>query len=108
MDEKTVEKVGETIRSIAEDEAIKIDELMIFGSRARNDYTEDSDVDVVLVSEDFRNVKWYERGMKFQRDWDYGNLPDPEIICLTPEEFDERRKKLGDIVKRAVQEGIEI
>ena len=108
MNQETVERVTELVQQVADGEGIEVEEFILFGSRAREDYTERSDVDIVIVSEDFSNTDWYNRGEAFQRQWNYKELPSPEIICLTPEEFEERKQKLGDIVKTAAEEGIEI
>ena len=108
MDEKTIEEVENKLREIADEEDIELDTVLLFGSRTRNDYVEESDIDILVVSKDFEGIKWYKRGGEFQRSWDYQNLPTPEIICLTPEEFEERKSKLGDVVRRAVQEGVRV
>ena len=108
MDEKTVRKVKEKIFQIAEESQLDIEQLIIFGSRAREDYTEDSDVDIVIVSEGFEGTEWYKRGQEFHFKWDYQEMPEPEIICLTPEEYRERSQKLGDVVRKASKEGIQL
>ncbi len=53
-------------------------------------------------------MKNYKRPKVFYRNWDYGELPDPEFICLTPNEFEEKRRKKTHIVRTAVEEGTEI
>jgi len=108
MDQKTAQKVEKQLKEIAEREDTRIDKVILFGSRAREDYRENSDVDLIIVSEDFEDIKWYKRGREFQRQWDYDNLPAPEIICLTPQEFEERSQEVGDVVRKAHEEGVKI
>jgi predicted nucleotidyltransferase len=108
MDEETAERVKSKVLELARENDVTIDQLVLFGSRARDDYTEESDVDLVLVSEDFEGSKWYRRGEEFQYGWDYGELPAPEFICVTPEEFEERKKKKADIIREAFETGIKL
>ena len=66
----------------------------------------DSDYDFLLVSPRFSNWKWEERSAKIyllKR-----NIPAAmDIICLTPEEFEEKKTKIG-IVREAVETGVEV
>jgi len=82
-----------------------IKKAIIFGSRARGDYFLDSDVDLILISEDFRNFRFTDRIGDIIEFW--SSPIDLEVICYTPEEFERKRNQIG-IVKTAVEEGIEI
>jgi len=108
MDQKTAEKVKKKILNIAAEEEIDLESVIMFGSRAREDYNDSSDVDLVLVSKDFENVNWYKRSKSFQLKWDYDELPTPEILCYTPKEFNKRKQRTADIAKKAAEEGIEL
>ena len=78
---------------------------IIFGSRARGDYFLDSDVDLMLISNDFKDIRFTDRIGDIIEFW---NPPiDLEVICYTPEEFEKKKKQIG-IVKTAVEEGIEV
>jgi len=79
--------------------------VIIFGSRARGDHLEDSDIDVIVVSKKFNKIDFRERIIKAYGLWDKKQSLD--IICYTPEEFEKKRNQIG-IVKTAVEEGIEI
>ena len=82
-----------------------IKKAILFGSRARGDYFLDSDVDIILVSENFKNFKFTDRIANISEFW---NSPvDLEPLCYTPEEFERKKKQIG-IVRQAVKEGIEI
>ena len=83
----------------------KIQKFMLFGSRARDDWLLNSDVDVILISADFKELKFVERSAEIIGYW---NSPtDLEPLCYTPEEFKRKSKEIG-IVRQAIKEGIEI
>lgn len=108
MDEETVKKVKNLIYEAAEKHGINLRDAIIFGSRARENYREKSDIDLILTSPDFRGVAWNKRPGPFYEEWNYDELPDPEFICLTPEEFERKKKEKPNIVRTAVKEGASI
>ena len=58
------EKVEETINYFAEqliNEGIKVSKIILFGSHASGTATEESDIDLVVVSEDFAGKSIFER-----------------------------------------------
>jgi len=82
-----------------------IKKAILFGSRARGDYFLDSDVDLILVSDDFKDFRFTDRIGNVIEFWEPSI--DLEVICYTPEEFDKKKNQIG-IIKTAVEEGIEI
>jgi predicted nucleotidyltransferase len=106
MDRETIKKVAQKIKDISKSEDIELEEIIIFGSRTRKDYTKGSDIDILLVSQSFEGLKWYKRPAIFYRYWDYEKLVEPEFICLTPREFKEKREMKPHIVHEAVEKGI--
>jgi len=80
-------------------------EQAIFGSRARDDWVLNSDVDLILISKDFKDIPFRKRMSEVIGYWD--EYIDLEVICYTPEEFDKLKNQIT-IVKKAVKEGIEI
>lgn len=83
----------------------KIEKSILFGSRARGDYLDNSDVDLIVVSKDFLGINFRKRMAEAIEDWNQDL--DLEVICYTPKEFEKKKKQIG-IVKQAVKEGIEI
>ena len=86
----------------------KIEKVVIFGSRVRDNYIKESDLDLILISKDFEGIKFTDRiGMiySFYDLWD-ADFP-LEIICYTPSEFEKKSAQIG-IVKDAVESGIVI
>jgi len=108
MDREAIESVEQTILEAAEKNNVDLDTLVVFGSRVRDDYAGKSDVDLLIVSKDFREVQWNERPGPFYDEWDYEQLPTPEFICLTPEEFEEKKEEKLHIVREAVEQGVKL
>jgi len=76
--------------------------ILLFGSRARGDNLKDSDYDILIISNEFRDLNFRERIIEI-----YKLVEEPlnvEVICLTPEEFEARKNELS-IVGVAVREG---
>jgi len=79
--------------------------MVFFGSRVGRKYSKWSDIDLVIVSKQFRNKKFRYRPIGFYKYW---NLNYPvDFLCYTPEEFNKLKKQIT-IVREAVKEGIEI
>ena len=70
---------------------INLDSIIIFGSTARGDRLEESDVDIIVISDDFRNMPLNERFGIVYMAWP--PHIDADIIPLTREEFEKALKK---------------
>ncbi len=79
--------------------------MLLFGSRARDDWLYSSDIDLILVSEDFRPIGFLDRIREVSEEWDCDLLLEP--ICYTPEEFDRKKREIG-IVSNALRYGIKV
>src|SRR3989344_3935971 len=80
-------------------------QIILFGSRARGDNLKTSDVDLIVISEKFKNINFHDRMVQAYGLW---NKPiDLEVFCYTPEEFERKKKQIG-IIREAVKEGIVI
>ena len=84
---------------------IPISKMIFFGSRANGKPYRYSDVDLVVVSGKFRDLRFRRRATKMYDFWDI-NLP-VDFLCYTPEEFKKLSKQIT-IVREAVKNGIEI
>lgn len=76
--------------------------VILFGSRVRGDALKDSDLDVLVVSEAFRDVPWVDRPVRVAQACDV-RMP-LEVLCYTPKEYARKREELG-IVRNAMEEG---
>lgn len=86
-------------------EEIKPARVLLFGSRATGDAREESDLDVIVISDHFRDVRFLKRMemllkiARFPKHVDY--------LCYTPEEF-ERIKGTSSLIQIAMKQWIEI
>jgi predicted nucleotidyltransferase len=102
MDE-AIDKVKEFVAKVKR--KYRVEKAIFFGSRVRGESLKYSDVDIILVSDDFRGIPFPERASKVYDFWP-GGLP-LEVLCYTTEEFEKKKRMVG-IVSDAVREGIEI
>lgn len=100
---EAADEIGKIIKQIKE--VISVEKVIVFGSSARGDYLADSDMDVIIVSRDFKGIPFYERMDKPILLWD--SPLDLEALCYTPEEFKMKQQEIC-IVMQAVEEGIVI
>ena len=80
--------------------------LIVFGSRAEGCSREESDIDIIIVSERFRDISFPDRmGQFLNTVW-----PDVPVdaICYTPEEFEIMLHKQSPFVRNAVANGVHI
>lgn len=107
MDNSKNRKIKSKIRAYLKNlnKKFKIEKSILFGSRARGDFLDNSDVDLIVVSKDFSGISFRKRMAEAIEDWDAD--VDLEVICYTPKEFEKLRKRIG-IVKKALEEGVEV
>lgn len=96
--EKGVKTFVEKVRR-----AFKPEKIILFGSRARGDWLQDSDYDLVIVSKKFEGTDFIGRAATVLRKCYSGFGPD--LLCYTPEEFNKKKSQVS-IVAQAVREGI--
>ena len=97
-----LEKVDDFLRRLRR---FHLQEAIVFGSHATGEGLEDSDIDLILVSDDFEGVFFPNRITLVRRYWPFRDGLD--VLCYTRGEFEKRRNMLG-IVQRAVSEGISV
>ena len=79
--------------------------LILFGSQAWGKPHQDSDIDLIVISNTFKHKKSFERAVELYRLW---NVRYPvDFFCYTPEEFKKLQKRVS-IVSEAVKNGIEV
>jgi predicted nucleotidyltransferase len=78
-------------------------DVIAFGSRVRGDALSTSDLDLILVSPKFASVPFLKRAGHVLEG--LGFPPGLELLCYTPQEFEEKRQEFG-IVRVATEEGI--
>lgn len=103
MDREGVEIVKKFVGKIKKNFDVK--RAILFGSRAGDDYLEESDFDIIVVSDGFEEVKFLDRMVLLQDYWTHSLSAD--IFGYTSEEF-EKLSNMITIVKEANENGIVI
>ena len=99
-----IDEIIEHTIEISEDNEIHVEKIVLFGSIITGDYTDDSDIDIIMVSSDFTSIDYHQRTIDIIWDWDreYGV---PDIIPLTPDEFKSKSQDPDDVVSTAIEIG---
>ena len=79
--------------------------IYVFGSRVRGQVTEDSDIDLIIVSNYFTNIPFVQRMSVILRIADFDKHLD--IICYTPEEYKKIRYS-SSLIQNAIKDQIQI
>lgn len=89
---------------------IKMEKVIIFGSRARGDFMEDSDIDLIIISKDFKGKSYLERAGLLHDTWREINPTrlKLEAIGYTEEEYEEAKKSSPFIRSLIRDEYIEV
>lgn len=99
----------ETVRKfLAQVDEYRIERAVIFGSRVRGDAWVHSDLDVILVSQDFAGLPFPDRASEIYRRYEAWAEAYPlELLCYTPQEFERKKAQIG-LVQEAVEYGLEV
>ena len=103
MDKKAALDVLSRFRIAIESRGVRVGKLILFGSYATGANREESDIDVVVISEDFANKDYWER-TEILSDVIYEIFEPIEAVALTPEEWEKGElgivecAKAGEIV----------
>ncbi len=108
-EEEVLKKIKEIILNTAKKHGIEIDKIILFGSRARGDYTEESDWDILIVTKEKLNRKKY---ILFYsaciRSLFKNGIKRIDLIIMEKELFEERKNIINTIANEAYAEGIVI
>lgn len=98
MDKKAVLKTIAAFRKSLESRGIRVERLILYGSWSRNQQVEGSDIDLVVVSDDFKNKDYWER-IDILTDAIYKVFAPIEAIAMTPEEWDSESSEVCHYAK---------
>jgi uncharacterized protein len=87
MDKAAALEIVSKFRTALEQTGVQVRQLILFGSYATGTFTEDSDIDVVVVSESFEGLNHWQRIEKMT-DALYKLFLPIEARALTPEEWE--------------------
>ena len=75
------------------EKGIKVSKIVVFGSQARGTATEESDIDIVVISEEFKRKNIFKRA-NLTKDAEIRTIKKfmvpLDIITMTPEEYENR------------------
>jgi len=99
----------ETVKRVVEDYIrnlpIKVDEAILFGSSTRGDRLTESDIDLIVISKDFKRMGFPQRFLVLQKNWK--SKTNLEAFGFTPEEFAKLKNK-SILLQEAEKYGIKI
>ena len=110
MGRKKDKKIKINLKSIIEKikefkRVINVEKAILFGSYAKGNVNENSDIDIILIGKKFRRKNFNER---FRGLWSAWTLNSPvDFLYHTPEEFKKLKKRVL-IVNEAVIDGSDI
>ena len=97
--------IKEIILKTAKKYNIEIDKIILFGSRARGDYKEESDWDILIVTKEKLDEKMLELFWE-DLDWNLAKYIVPEIIVVDKESFEKYKNLTGFVYHWAEKEGV--
>lgn len=98
VDKETVLKVVLNFRKAIEANGIKVDKLILFGSYCSGNQKEGSDIDLVVISDDFNGKGYWER-IDILSSAIYEVFAPIEAIAMTPKEWENKESMIVDYAK---------
>lgn len=98
MGKKDVLKILSRLRLLLEQKDIHIEQLILFGSWARGAQREESDIDVVVVSKDFKKKDYWAR-INILADAIYQVSAPIQAVAMTPEEWESKESPICDFAQ---------
>ncbi len=99
MAQKRAKEVVRFFSNCLKEKGLKISKLIVFGSQAKDTATEESDIDIVIVSENFRRKDIFKRG-ELTKDAEIRTIKKfmvpLDIITMTPEEYDNKTTLMAE------------
>jgi predicted nucleotidyltransferase len=86
MDKNAVLNIIARFQKILEAKGIKLSKVILYGSYAKGDYTATSDIDVVVISDDFADKSYWER-IEILSDAIYEIFAPIEAVAMTSDEW---------------------
>jgi predicted nucleotidyltransferase len=94
--------------ALALHDSLEAGRVLLFGSRARGDNQGDSDFDFIIISPRFEGMHLLRRASGIHEIWWYaGGQGAMDLICLTPQEFEEARHRIS-LVAAVLPEAIDL
>ncbi len=98
MDKRPVLGIIANFKKAIEANGIKVNKLILFGSYAKRKEKEDSDIDLVVLSEDFKEKNYWER-IDILSAAIYQVFKPIEAVAMTPQEWEKQESMIFDYAK---------
>lgn len=102
MAKKTVVEAIKFLEKCLKDKGLNISKIILFGSQAKGESTEESDIDILIVSNDFQDKDIFERAT-LTKDAEIMTIKKfmipLDIITMTQEEFESETSLIAEYVK---------
>jgi predicted nucleotidyltransferase len=89
-------------------QGINYKEIILFGSRARGDYSEKSDYDILIVMKNILTIREKMELSSLLRKKLAKEEIDADIVIKSKEELNYYRTKIGSVVREVLKEGIRL
>lgn len=98
MDQESVRDIVRRFARALRDRGIEPEQMVLYGSQARGDATEASDIDVLVISLGFAGKSYWER-IDVLSEAIYAVYAPLEAVAMTPEEWRTNDSLLGDCIR---------
>lgn len=98
MDKSAVLEIIVNFKRTIESKGIRVNKLILFGSYVKGGYRESSDIDVVVISEDFNGKDYWER-IDILSNAIYEVFAPIEAVAMTPLEWEKGESMIVDFAK---------
>ncbi len=102
MAKRAIKEVITFLEKCLRDTGLNISKIIIFGSYAYGKPTEESDIDIIIISKDFKEKDIFERA-KLTKEAEIKTIKKfiipLDIITMTPEELKNERSLIADYAK---------
>jgi len=104
--EETLKLIKETILNVAKEYNVEIDKIILFGSRARGDYREDSDWDILIITRERLDRKKYLAVYSKIINILYEKNIQCDLVIMDEETFEKKKDIVNTIANEALIEGV--
>ena len=103
-----IKKIKETIIKVLNNSGVKVKNIVLFGSRARDDFSKYSDYDLLIITEKTFTIEEKMEIFKKVNQALAKLLIPSDIIIKSMEEVEHLKYQIGVVVREALKEGVEI
>ena len=99
MGKKDVLNILQHLRELLERNNVHVDRLILFGSWAKGTQQEGSDIDVVIVSQDFYGKDYWSR-INILSEAIYQVFAPIQAVAMTPQEWESKESPICDFAQK--------